>query len=235
MVGDDKRPHNNVIAAESSRLYRLFAVGPTRVSLTGETLTVEGRLVGAPNEAPVGAIDSITVRPSLFWHRLTIRLGDGTERFVGGLDEREAVRVRDAVLASIVEVAKSLSPELKRLDEQVRQHLSGDRYARYSDSQRLHEALAQVLQECRGLTQERLDQEAADAAGRLAPLEPVEGFEAARRRANSLFISNATPSVQQAASETLGTPLTDEQAEACLLYTSPSPRDGLLSRMPSSA
>ena len=27
----------------------------------------------------------------------------------------------------------------------------------------------------------------------------------------------------------------DEQAELCLLYTSPSPRDGLLSRMPSSA
>ena len=27
----------------------------------------------------------------------------------------------------------------------------------------------------------------------------------------------------------------DEQLDACLLYTSPSPRDGLLSRMPSSA
>ena len=27
----------------------------------------------------------------------------------------------------------------------------------------------------------------------------------------------------------------DERARACLLYTSPSPRDGLLSRMPSSA
>ena len=27
----------------------------------------------------------------------------------------------------------------------------------------------------------------------------------------------------------------DEQPEICLLYTSPSPRDGLLSRMPSSA
>ena len=27
----------------------------------------------------------------------------------------------------------------------------------------------------------------------------------------------------------------EQQADACLLYTSPSPRDGLLSRMPSSA
>ena len=27
----------------------------------------------------------------------------------------------------------------------------------------------------------------------------------------------------------------DREASACLLYTSPSPRDGLLSRMPSSA
>ena len=29
--------------------------------------------------------------------------------------------------------------------------------------------------------------------------------------------------------------LIDEGADICLLYTSPSPRDGLLSRMPSSA
>ena len=30
-------------------------------------------------------------------------------------------------------------------------------------------------------------------------------------------------------------PITDEKLATCLLYTSPSPRDGLLSRMPSSA
>ena len=30
-------------------------------------------------------------------------------------------------------------------------------------------------------------------------------------------------------------PGTDDRWEVCLLYTSPSPRDGLLSRMPSSA
>ena len=32
-----------------------------------------------------------------------------------------------------------------------------------------------------------------------------------------------------------GIPMADEPAILCLLYTSPSPRDGLLSRMPSSA
>ena len=30
-------------------------------------------------------------------------------------------------------------------------------------------------------------------------------------------------------------PITDSKKHTCLLYTSPSPRDGLLSRMPSSA
>ena len=207
------RRHDPIVA-ESARLYRILAVGPVRVRLTGETLTVEGRLGGASNEVPVGAIDSITVRPSWFWQRLSIRLGDGTERSVGGLDEREAIRVRDAVLASTVDVAKALSPKLKRLDEQVRQHFSGARYARYSDSRSIHEALAPVLRECRALTRERLDHEAAEAVGRLAHLESVEGFEAARGRANSIYISNTTPTVQTAASETLGNPLTDEQAEA---------------------
>ena len=99
---------------------------------------------GGPAKTPVGAIDSITVQPSWFWHRLTIRLGDGTERSVGGLDEREAVRVRDAVIASTVEVARALSPHLKRLDERRRQQFAGDHYVRYSDSRTLHEALARV-------------------------------------------------------------------------------------------
>ena len=216
MTGTDLRTHNR-IAAECSWLLRLFtlgAVGAGRVSLTGETLHIEGLMGGGPREIPVGIIDSITVRPSWFWHRLTIRLGDGTERSIGGLDEKEAARIRDAAIEGAARVAKSLSPHLKRLDERLRQHFAGDRYARYSDSRKLHEALTPVLQDCTGLTRERLDQEAAGAIGRLAPLESVEGFEAARRRANGLFISKNVPTVQAAALETLRNPLTNEQADA---------------------
>ena len=204
----------NRIAAESARLHRLFTLGSGRVSLTGDTLHIEGLIGKGPAEIPVGTIDLITVRPSWFWHRLTIRLGDGTERSVGGLDEREAARVRDAVLASTVEIAKVLSPHLKRLDEQFRQHFAGDQYVRYGESRNLHETLAQFLRECKGLIRERLDREAAEAMGRLAPLEALEEFEAARRRANSLFISKNVPTVQTAASDTLRNPLTNEQAEA---------------------
>ena len=36
-------------------------------------------------------------------------------------------------------------------------------------------------------------------------------------------------------SDVLGAALFDSHNNSCLLYTSPSPRDGLLSRMPSSA
>ena len=204
----------NRIAAESSRLHRLFTLAAGSVSLTGETLHIEGLMGGGLRKIPVRAVDTIEVRPSWFWHRLTIRLGDGTERSIGGLDEKEAGRVRDAVIEGAVRIAKVLSPHLKRLDEQLRQHFSGDRYVRYSDSRRLHEALTPVLQECKGLTRERLDQKAAEAIGWLAPLESVEGFESARGRANSLFISKIVPAVQTAASETLRNPLTNEQAEA---------------------
>ena len=213
MTGTDLKTHNR-IAAESSRLHRLFTLGAGRVSLTGETIHIEGLMGGGPLKIPVGAIDSITVRPSWFWHRLTIRLGDGTERSIGGLDEKEAARVRDAAIEGAARVAKALSPDLKRLDERLRQHFAGDCYARYSNSRKLHQALAPVLQECKGLTRERLDREAAGAIGRLAPLESVEGFEAARRHTNSLFISKNVPTVQAAASETLRNPLTNEQAEA---------------------
>ena len=54
----------NRIAAESSGLHRLFTLGSSAVSLTGETLHIEGLMGGGPAEIPVGTIDSITVRPS---------------------------------------------------------------------------------------------------------------------------------------------------------------------------
>ena len=221
MTGTDMGSDNR-IAAESAWLYRLFTLGPARVftlgparvSLTGETLSVEGLLGGGPAKIPVGAIDSITVRSSWFWHRLTIRLGDGTEHSVGGLDEQEATRVRAAAIAAAVGIAKVMSPRLKQLDERLRQHFAGERYARYRDSQKLHESLSPALRECIGLIREGLDREAAAAVSRLEPLEQFERFEEARRCANRLFISNNIPTVQAATLETLRNPLTNEQAEA---------------------
>ena len=103
---------------------------------------------------------------------------------------------------------------LKRLDEQRHHLLSGDRYARYSDSCKFHEALAPALREFEGLIREHLEREAKEALGRLGSLEAVEGFEEARREANSLFVSNNAPTVQASAHSELLNPLTNEQAEA---------------------
>lgn len=215
----------NQISAESAWLHRLFSPGPARVSLTGGTIHFEERLGEVQARIPVCAIGSITVRPSWFWHRLTIRLTDGTERSVGGLDEREASLIRDAALdeaariheatvAEAVRSAKALSPSLTRLDEELRQLFAGDRYARYHDSLKLHEAVAPALRECEGRIREFLEQEAREALGRLESLEPVESFEAARRKANSLFVSNQAPSVQAAALTAMPNPLTNEQAKS---------------------
>ena len=88
---------NDQMLAESAWLYRLFALGPARVSLIGETIHIEGLLGDVLVKIPVDSIGLITVRPSWFWHRLTIRLTDGTERSIGGLDRSEAERLRDAV------------------------------------------------------------------------------------------------------------------------------------------
>ena len=213
------------ISAESSWLHRLFSLGPARVSLTGRTIHFEKRLGDVQVQIPVGAIGSITVRPSWFWHRLTIRLTDGAEHSIGGLDGREAKLIRDAALgeaariheaavAEAVRSAKALSPRLTGLDEELRQLFAGNRYARYHDSLKLHETVALVLRECEGLIREHLVPEAKEALGRLEFLEPVESFEAARRRANCNYVSTQAPSVQAAASAALPDPLTNEQAEA---------------------
>ena len=213
------------ISAESSWLHRLFSPGPVRVSLIGRTILFEKRLDDVQVQIPVGDISSITVYPSWFWHRLTIRLTNGAERSIGGLDGREATLIHDAALeeaariheaavAEAVRSAKALSPRLIRLDEELRQLLAGDRYARYHDSLKLHEAAVPILRECEGLIRERLEPEAREALGRLESLESVESFEAARRRANCNLVSNHAPSVHAAARAALPDPLTNEQAKA---------------------
>ena len=216
---------NNQISADRAWLHRLFSLGPARVSLTGRTIHLEGRLGAALARIPVGTIGSITVSPSWFWHRLTIRLTDGTERSIGGLDGREAALIRDAALeeaariheaavAEAVRSATALSPRLTRLDEDLRQLFAGDRYARYDDSRKLHEAVAPTIRECKGLIREHLEREAREALGRLESLEPVKSFEVARTKANSHFVSSNAPTVQAAALTALPNPLTNEQAES---------------------
>ena len=216
---------NNQISAESAWLHRLFSLGPARVSLTGRTIHFEKRLGDALARIPVGTIGSITVRPSWFWHRLTIRLTDGTKRSIGGLDGREAELIRDAALeeaariheaavAEAVRSATALSPRLTRLDEELRQLFAGDGYARYEDSRKLHEAVAPTIRECKGLIREHLEREAREALGRLESLEPVKSFEVARTKANSHFVSSNASTVQAAALTALPNPLTNEQAES---------------------
>ena len=126
----------------------------------------------------------------------------------------EAARIRAAAVAEAVSKAKVLSPRVIRLDAELRQLFAGDRYVRYQDSLKRHEAVAPILEECGGLVRERLEQEALEALGRLESLKPVERFEDARQRANSNFVSNRVPDVQLAALEALPKSLTDEQAEA---------------------
>ncbi len=224
----------NHAAAESAWLYRTLTLGPDRILLVGETLRIE--YVDSLTEIHAGDIGAIMVRPSWFWYQLTVRLTDGTERSVGGLDRLEAARVRDMALAEVervhgeavaeakrvheaavaeaVQRGRALSPRLKRLDEKLRQLFSGERYVRHRDASRFLDPVASIVSQCQGLIGEHLEEGAKEALGRLAKLEFVEELETAREQANSLFVRNNIPRAQAAALKSLPVPLTDEQAEA---------------------
>ena len=68
----------------------------------------------------------------------------------------------------------------------------------------------------------------------VARLAGVSGMTVSRVLHDHANVSDQTRAKVQAAIATLGY-VPNRLAGACLLYTSPSPRDGLLSRMPSSA
>ena len=90
-----------------------------------------------------------------------------------------------------------------------------------------------VIKASSGLSDEEIDQMVKDAEAHSADDKKFEELITARNTADGLV--HATKKTLEEA----GDKASDEEKEsinnACLLYTSPSPRDGLLSRMPSSA
>ena len=200
--------------ARSSWLYRLLQRGPAGASVGGGTLRVERR--GAfPVEIPVGSLDAIDVHRSWLWHSLRIRAADGSRYAIGGLDELSAGAVIEAARAAAAERAATIGSELLRVDEAARRFLDGTCYARRSAVGTLDAELSAAVRECHGaFARGHLPQLAAEALGRLAPLEPAGAFEAARERANERFAAERVPGVQEAARTALRVPLTDEQALA---------------------
>ena len=200
--------------AETAWPYRLLTLGPARISLAGGTLRFEGLCGDSLAETPVGAVEEISVRRSLFWSRLTVRLSDGTERSLGGLQAREAMRVRDAVVAENARRATEVGPLLKRLESRLSELFSAGQYVRYRESRELHGAIVSTVRKCGALVQRHLEPAAREAVGRMAALVPEDAFEAARSRANRGFLAATVAGVRAAALRTPSRPLTDEQAAA---------------------
>ena len=209
------------ISAKSNWLYRLFGRGPSRVSLDDETMHIEGIFGDVPLRIPGDAIESITVRPARFRHRLTVRLKDGAKGSIGGLGEREALRIRDAVLqnwdAELVEAVlgtEAMNLRLRRLGEELRQLSAGERYTRYSASIELHKAVVSTLRECTASIRKHLDPDTREVFERLESVKEPGRLEDVRREGNRLFVSGSVRRVKDTTRPALSNSLTDEQAEA---------------------
>ena len=203
------RPGERIVA-KSVGLYRFLTRGPARVSLRAGMIEVL-EPASDVTEIPIGSVDALSVHRTWFRSRLTVRLDDGTGRSIGGLDERDARRIRDAAYIEAARLASALCRRLFPLDKQLHRFQSGDRYVRHSDVCEFHAALTPVIKQCRGLVQKYLNREAWQAHSRLAPFETAGKLEAARERANDRFIAASIPKVHGATSTD---PISDEQAEA---------------------
>ena len=198
------------IVAKSSGLYRLAKRGPTQIAVLSERVEITEH-GSAVTEIHVGTIDKITVRNEWSRSQLIIRFGDGNVRWIGGLEKKEADRVRDAIHVEVCCLTSALGQRLLRLDGQLSQLLGESRYVRHSETGAFHTELQSVLDKCRRLVQDHLARGEREALDRLAPYELVEKFEAARERANGLVVTANIPAVKSAG---LPDPTSDGQAEA---------------------
>ena len=213
MDGTAKSPRERIVA-ESAWPYRFFTRSPACVSLTDGTVNFAGPSGNALSEIPVGSIDAVTVRGSWFRSRLTIRGASGTKHSIAGLRKHEALQVESEVRSEAAKCASAVGPHLVQVDGHLRQLLEGDCYLRHSEVAQVHDLLARLVQQCPGLVREYLVQEARQALAQLTPFESIETLEAARNRANRLFVVSRIPVVQGAIRAAVSVDLTEEQAEA---------------------
>ena len=185
---------------------RLLRLGPRRISLTGDTVRIEGQFGVIAREIPVTSINEVTLQRSCFWRELTVSLVDGTQHSIGGLSERKAEMVAVAILEEAARLADQWGQRLKELANL----LSATFYIRYSDSLKIHKDLVETVRHRGKLVKERLDHRASEVLARLDLLKFSEAFEKERKRLNGIYIKIRIPSVKAAA----GADLTDEQAEA---------------------
>ena len=211
--GTAKSPRERIVA-ESAWPYRFFTRSPACVSLTDGTVNFAGPSGNALSEIPVGSIDAVTVRGSWFRSRLTIRGASGTKHSIAGLRKHEALQVESEVRSEAAKCASAVGPHLVQVDGHLRQLLEGDCYLRHSEVAQVHDLLARLVQQCPGLVREYLVQEARQALAQLTPFESIETLEAARNRANRLFVVSRIPVVQGAIRAAVSVDLTEEQAEA---------------------
>ena len=99
----------------------------------------------------------------------------------------------------------------------------------------LRELLTAASPGCGWLSEESVDSPGRLRKRRLWIVDPIDGTMEFLERIGEFGTSIALVEDGDPVVAVIFNPVADELFSACLLYTSPSPRDGLLSRMPSSA
>jgi DNA helicase-4 len=184
------------------------------VSLVDGRLCFEWQGRRGVEEMGIDRIDGVGVRRTLLRTRLMVTKSDQTRHSIGGLDQRDAARLRDAVVATAGDYAGELGPHLEDLGSHLDRALASRRYLRYSESGRVREVLAAGVHQCGRLVRDSLEPRAKSALGRIAQLVDAERFEAERSEANRRFVELSIPRVRGASGSVLSFPLTDEQAGA---------------------
>ena len=201
------------LAAVSVWPYRVFPYSTSHIALSGDCLRLEGKIGRRPIDLHVGALETITVRRSWFWKRLTIRTTGGVEYSVRGLRHESVAQLHEGVLEAVSRYAAEQAPGLVRLDDQLRRMLSGDTFVRKSHAVAFQSTLRETLQPCGQVVLAQFIESQQEAHARLSALAAEGQLEAARDQANSAFVKKSIVSVRAAAPVQLP-PLTEEQAEA---------------------
>ena len=207
----------------------LDGIEASEITYANDVLTVQDHQGKITKRIPAKDIAGLTMEEGPLRNGLTIATKTGQPIKIAGLQKKESDQIRRAVEGRIRQLqaeeerrlnqeaadrAKKLEPEITRLEKDLQESFSGQRFIRHSDATELSGTIKKFTAWLNPRVRKQLDQPAQAALARIDRLDDSKNLESARTEANRNFTTGQTVLIKETVKDLMANPLTDEQARA---------------------
>ena len=207
----------------------LDGIKASEITYANDVVTILGYQGKVTSRIPIKDIAGLTLEEGPLRNGLTIATKNGQPIKIAGLQKKESRQIRRVAEARIYQfraqeerrlnqeaagMAKKFEPEITRLDKDLQERFSSQRFIRHSEAMELALTIKKFTARLNPRIRNYLGQPSQAAMVRIDELEESENLERTRTLANRKFTRGQSVEIREKSKDFMANPLTDEQAQA---------------------